>query len=252
MAIYTISDLHLSFSSDKPMNIFGGAWQNHEKNIKENWFSTVKEDDFVVLPGDHSWALRTEDAAEDLLFIHRMPGKKILLKGNHDLWWATSRKMEELKKANALDSIFFMYNDSLVLPSGGKKHVIAGTRGWLCPGDNEYKPSEDNKIYIREAGRLESSLKKASVLLENISVSDRGNLYVFMHYPPFNQQKDTLFTQHIESSGATHCYYGHIQGFTSFDIKEARRTNVNLKENSTKYSLVSCDYTGNRLIKVTD
>ena len=168
MAIYTISDLHLSFSSDKPMNVFGGAWQNHEKHIKENWLATVKENDFVVLPGDHSWALRTEDAAEDLLFIHRLPGKKILLKGNHDLWWATAKKMEELKNANDLNSIFFMYNDSLLLPSNGKKHVIAGTRGWLCPGDNEYKPSEDNKIYLREAGRLASSLKKASVLLENI------------------------------------------------------------------------------------
>ena len=252
MAIYTISDLHLSFSTDKPMNIFGGAWNNHTEHIKENWRATVKEEDFVILPGDHSWALRTEDAAEVLRFIHNLPGKKILLKGNHDLWWATSRKMDAFKSENGLDSISFMYNDGVLLPSNGKLHAIAGTRGWLCPGDNEYKVSEDEKIYTREAGRLASSINKAAKLLENLSPSERGNLYVFMHYPPFNQQTDTLFTQHIEASNAVACYYGHIHGFSANDRAEARRTNVTIKENSTLYSLVSCDYTSNKLIKVVD
>lgn len=252
MSILTISDLHLSFSTDKPMNIFGGAWNNHAEHIKENWINTVRNGDVVVLPGDHSWALRTEDAAVDLLFIHSLPGRKILLKGNHDLWWATSRKMQEFKVANGLDSIDFLYNDCMSVESGGKMHVIAGTRGWLCPGDNEYKALEDEKIYTREAGRLASSLKKAAALLENFDVAERGNLFVFMHYPPYNQNKNTLFTELIENAGVSACYYGHIHGFTEKDRKEARRSNVELKERGTLYSLVSCDYTGNRLIKVTD
>ena len=109
MAIFTISDLHLSFSTDKPMNIFGGAWSNHEQHIKNNWLATVKEDDVVILPGDHSWALHTKEAAQDLLFIHNLPGRKILLKGNHDLWWATSRKMDEFKAEYGLSSIDFLY-----------------------------------------------------------------------------------------------------------------------------------------------
>ena len=131
-------------------------------------------------------------------------------------------------------------------------HAIAGTRGWLCPGDNEYKVSEDEKIYIREAGRLCASISKATKLLQNLSPSERGNLYIFMHYPPFNQQTDTLFTQHIEASNAVACYYGHIHGFSAKDREEARRTNISIKENGTLYSLVSCDYTSNKLIKVTD
>lgn len=252
MAIFTISDLHLSFSTDKPMNIFGGAWSNHEQHIKNNWLATVKEDDVVILPGDHSWALHTKEAAQDLLFIHNLPGRKILLKGNHDLWWATSRKMDEFKAEYGLSSIDFLYNDSISVKSDSKTHVIAGTRGWLCPGDNEYKASEDDKIYTREAGRLASSLKKATTLLESIPQSERGNLYVFMHFPPYNQHKETLFTNHIEASSATACYYGHIHGFTAKDRKDARRTNISVKENGTLYSLVSCDYTGNQLIKVTD
>lgn len=95
MSIYTISDLHLSFSTDKPMKIFGGAWNHHEEQIKKDWLAKVKPEDYVILPGDHSWALRIEDAVEDLKFINQLPGTKVLLKGNHDLWWGTARKMED-------------------------------------------------------------------------------------------------------------------------------------------------------------
>lgn len=252
MAIYTISDLHLSFDSAKPMDIFGSAWHNHYEHICLDWQKKVCPEDFVILPGDHSWALQAKNAVKDLLFIHNLPGTKILLKGNHDLWWGTAKKMDELKSEHGLDSLIFMHNDSLLLPSGGKKHAIAGTRGWLCPGDNDYKPAEDDKIYLREAGRLESSIKKASAMLAQLPTAERGNLYVFLHYPPFNQEKETLFTKHIEAAGATACYYGHIHGIPAADKKSARRTNIKLWENSTSYSLVSCDYTENQLIKVSD
>lgn len=250
MAIYTISDLHLSFSSDKPMNVFGGTWQNHEALIKENWLLNVNHDDTVVLPGDHSWALRTEDAIADLKFINDLPGHKILIKGNHDLWWSTSKKMEELKIKNGLSSLTFLYNDSISITSGDKIHVISGTRGWLCPGDKDYKASRDEKIYTREAGRLLLSLKKASSLMDAIPEPQKGFLFVFMHYPPYNEQKDTLFTKHIEAANAAACYYGHIHGFPAGERIQARRSDVVLYPEGTVYNLVSCDYTGNKLIKV--
>ena len=252
MAIYTISDLHLSFNTDKPMNIFGSGWTDYENKIRQNWESSVKEDDYVILPGDHSWALRTDEALQDLRFIHNLPGRKILLKGNHDLWWATSKKMEEFKEKHELTSLYFFYNDYLEIPSGDKIHTIAGTRGWLCPGDNEYKVSTDEKIYIRESLRLSLSLEKAHNSLNKIPESKRGNLYVFMHYPPYNIHKDTLFTQEIEKYNVSTCYYGHIHGFSKKEIKEAPRTNIQLYENGAMYSLVSCDYTDFQLVKVSD
>ncbi len=250
MSIYTISDLHLSFGTDKPMNVFGGAWKDHEQQIKADWCSRVTPADYVILPGDHSWALRTENAAADLQFIHDLPGTKILLKGNHDLWWSTARKMEEWKRLHGFSSLQFLYNDSAEVRSAGKIYAIAGTRGWLCPGDSEYKAQTDEKIYLREAGRLRASLEKAKKRIAAVPPEERGEIIVFMHYPPYNQQKDTLFTQCIEENHIKNCYYGHIHGFTDADRGESRRTNVRLRENGASYTLVSCDYTGNHLIKV--
>lgn len=249
MAIYTISDLHLSFSTNKPMEIFGGIWANYENKIQDNWKSTVTENDYVILPGDHSWALHTEDATKDLEFIHNLPGKKILIKGNHDLWWTTSKKMNEFKEANNFNSIYFFYNDCLIIESDHKAHIIAGTRGWLCPGDSEFKASTDEKIYVREAGRLLSSLQKAKISLNKIPEEKQGNIYVFMHYPPYNTNKETLFTKHIEAFNATSCYYGHIHGVSQ---KDASRTNIKFNPNGTSYTLVSCDYTNYQLVKVAD
>ena len=251
MAIFTVSDLHLSFAADKPMNIFGGAWKNHEEEIRADWISQVRQEDFVVLPGDHSWALHTEEAAADLRFLHELPGTKILLKGNHDLWWTTSKKMEEWKQHCGFSSLIFLYNDSIAVRSSGRICAIAGTRGWLCPGDSEYKAQTDEKIYLREAGRLRGSLEKANRLLDAVPEGERGEIIVFLHYPPYGQQqKDTLFTQCIEENNIKNCYYGHIHGFTDADRAEARRTGVQLRENGTRYSLVSCDYTGNHLIRI--
>lgn len=250
MAIFTISDLHLSFSADKPMNIFGGAWENHEIQIRDDWQSRVNPEDFVVLPGDHSWALQTEDAAADLQFLHELPGTKILLKGNHDLWWSTARKMEELKDRHGLSSLVFLHNESVAVRSSGKLYAIAGTRGWLCPGDGEYKKQTDEKIYLREAGRLRLSLQKAERLLCAAAPEERGEIIAFLHYPPYGQQSETLFTACLEEYGIQNCYYGHIHGFTDRDRRLAARTNIKPRENGPHYTLVSCDYTGNRLIKI--
>ena len=249
MAIFTISDLHLSFGVDKPMDIFGGAWEGHAEKIAENWKQAVRPEDFVVLPGDHSWALQIQEVILYLQFIHRLPGTKILLKGNHDLWWGTSRKMEEFKNAQGLTSLIFLYNDSILVRSSGKMYAIAGTRGWLCPGDAAYK-QPDEKIYLREAARLRASIEKAKQQFSQIAAEERGEILVFLHYPPFHADQGTLFTECIESSGVRNCYYGHLHGFSKQDREEALRSNYRLHENGTAYSLVSCDYTGNRLIQI--
>ena len=158
-----------------------------------------------------------------------------------------------LPGAESLSLIHIFYNDSIAVRSSGRICAIAGTRGWLCPGDSEYKAQTDEKIYLREAGRLRGSLEKANRLLDAVPEGERGEIIVFLHYPPYGQQqKDTLFTQCIEENNIKNCYYGHIHGFTDGDRAEARRTGVQLRENGTRYSLVSCDYTGNHLIRIAE
>ena len=114
MAIYTIGDLHLSFKNPKPMSIFGDNWNNHEEKIKKDWMSKVTENDLVILPGDFSWATYIQDTDKDFEYLNSLPGKKLLLKGNHDYWWTTLNKMREFVKNNNFHDIDFLYNNSLI------------------------------------------------------------------------------------------------------------------------------------------
>ena len=126
MSIYAISDLHLSFGTDKPMNIFHG-WENHTDRLIANWKRLVKEEDTVILPGDFSWGLKIEETLLDFKFLEDLPGKKIILKGNHDLWWSTVKKIREFWKANDINSVDLIFNNSLTVEG----YAIAGTRGWF-------------------------------------------------------------------------------------------------------------------------
>ena len=149
MSIYAISDLHLSFNADKPMDIFG--WQDYENKIKEDWKSKVKEDDLVILGGDFSWSMQLQDTYKDFEFIHNLPGKKLLLKGNHDYWWGTLTSMRRYIKNIGFTDIDFIYNNSYEF----EDKIICGTRGWNFSGIQE----EDEKIYNREKQRLKLSLE---------------------------------------------------------------------------------------------
>ncbi len=141
--IYIIGDLHLSFSVDKPMNIFGNNWENHSEKIKENWLNKVNNDDTVILPGDFSWGIDLEEAKSDFKFLNELPGKKILLKGNHDYWWTTVSNMNKFLKENNFENICFLYNNSYLV----ENKIIVGTRGWTTISPN----SEENyKILKRE------------------------------------------------------------------------------------------------------
>ncbi len=215
MSIFAISDLHLSFSADKPMDIFRG-WENYEEKIKKNWCKIVKENDTVILPGDLSWGLKIDEAKADFAFLNDLPGKKILLKGNHDLWWGTAKKMREFLAENDFSKIDFVFNNCIV----AENFAVCGTRGWFFDG------GEDKKVLLREAGRLEMSIKEAlKTGLEPL---------VFLHYPPVfaGQVCEEIFSV-LKKYDIKKVYYGHVHG--------AGKAGVVNEYDGIMLKLVSCD-----------
>ena len=169
MSIYAISDLHLSFNTNKPMDIFG--WNNYEEKISQDWRTNVKEEDLVLLTGDFSWEMKLENTYKDFQFINNLPGKKLLLKGNHDLWWTTLKRMREFLKEKEFNNIDFIYNNSYEF----ENYIIAGTRGWNLVSEN----IDDKKIKDRELLRLENSI------IDGIrKYGEDKPIIVCMHYPP--------------------------------------------------------------------
>ena len=231
MPIYAISDLHLSFGNNKPMDIFGENWENHVEKIKKDWEQKVKETDTVLIPGDFSWAMYLEDTYEDFKFLNSLPGKKILLKGNHDYWWTTLKKMRQYLKDNGFENIDFLYNNSYCFDN----KIIVGTRGW---SEQEEKAE---KIIKRENARLELSIKDG---IKKYG-SDK-EIIVCMHYPPFNSfEKDELnFINTMKRYNVKTCIYGHIHGEKNH--KEA----ITGEHNGIDFKLVSCDFTDFKLIKL--
>lgn len=191
--IYAIADLHFDSIGDKPMDIFGPNWENHEEKIIRNWQSLVGEDDLVLVPGDISWALKLEDAHEDLLKIDKLPGKKILLKGNHDYWWHSLKKLREL----GLETMDFLQNNSKVYNNIG----IAGTRGWSSI-ELQDGGSHDERIYLRELNRLKLSLESLRKVDKKIAI---------LHYPPFNNDlSPNEFVHLMKEYEVDICIYGHL------------------------------------------
>ncbi len=215
MSIFTISDLHLSLGTNKPMEIFG--WDNHIERIKSNWIRLVKENDTVILPGDFSWALKLEESLEDFRFLEALPGKKLLLKGNHDLWWSTVKKVNEFFAENNIMSVELVFNNSVVV----EDKAVCGTRGWMFSNSEA-----DKKIILRESGRLVRSLEDA--------VKTGKKPLVFMHYPPvYGNEVCREFIEVLKSYGVDKLYYGHIHG-NGFNNALSEFEGIKLK-------LVSCD-----------
>ena len=198
MSLYCISDPHLSFSCDKPMDIFGDRWQDYVAKLEKNWKENVGQEDIVVLPGDISWAMNLEDALEDFRFINSLPGRqKIILKGNHDYWWSTLSKLNAFLAENNFDTIKFLHNNHYSYENYG----ICGTRGWI----NETSVPADAKVLAREAQRLEVSIKSA--LNENLEP------IVFLHYPPvFGNESNYDILDVMYKYNVKECYYGHLHG----------------------------------------
>ena len=210
MSIYTIGDLHLSFKENKPMSIFGENWSEHEEKIKKDWKEKVKENDLVVLPGDFSWAMYLKDTDEDFKYLNELPGKKLLIKGNHDYWWTTIKSMRNFLEENNFKNIDFIHNNSYEF----EDKIIVGTRGW---SKNEGTP-DDDKIIKREVLRLELSIKDG---IEKYG--EDKEIIVFMHYPPIiksNLIDNELsgFVKIMKKYNIRQCFYGHLH---SNSIKDA-------------------------------
>ena len=230
MNIFAISDLHLSGFSPKPMDIFGEHWAGHWQKIKDSWHRLVSQDDLVLIPGDISWAMRLSEATPDIEEICALPGKKVLLKGNHDYWWSSLSAVSSLLS----NETYALQNNSY---SFGE-YVIAGTRGWTSPSTNQFDPLNDQKLYVREAGRLELSLAHAK------KHAPDAKLIGMMHFPPADQHgSKSLYTDLFEKYGAVHVVYGHLH---SASIRYA----LSGKIRGIQYTLVSCDATGFSLVKI--
>lgn len=229
MSIYAISDLHLSFNTNKPMDIFG--WNDYEEKISQDWRTNVKEEDLVLLAGDFSWEMKLENTYKDFQFINNLPGKKLLLKGNHDLWWTTLKRMREFLNEKEFNNIDFIYNNSYEF----ENYIIAGTRGWNLVSEN----IDDKKIKDRELLRLENSI------LDGIQkYGEDKPIIVCMHYPPLLKDlKNNEFTKILEKYNVKYCLYGHLHGKSHINVFDGIYNNVN-------YKMVSCDYTGFKLIKI--
>ena len=210
MSLYVIADLHLSTldSTNKSMEVFGRRWDGDMTRIKNNWERLVTDEDTVIIPGDVSWALSLEEAVSDLKFIDSLPGKKILGKGNHDFWWCTMKKHDELFLKHGISTISFLFNNA----HETEDYIIAGTRGWYHDPDAKNAPdnADFHKLVNREAQRLRMSLNAAMKLKEQ---SPEKEIVVFMHFPPFwaDKASDGL-VEILKEFGIRHVYFGHIHG----------------------------------------
>ena len=229
MKIFAISDLHLSSKTDKPMNIFGNAWENHWGKIKEDWCHRVDENDIVLIAGDISWGMNLEQAIDDLYSINVLPGKKIIIRGNHDYWWGTYKKLQALD----LENIYFLQNNARKIGN----YIFCGTRGWTVP-ENKLQSDEDLKIFEREKIRLKLSLEEAHKLKEN----EENQIIGLIHYPPFNSKfEKSYFTELFTSYNVKTIVYGHLHG------QQSRYKNV-VEIEGCKYYLTSCDFLNNELL----
>ena len=194
MAIYTIGDLHLSLDADKAMDVFPG-WENYVQRIRENWLEQIRDEDTVVLVGDHSWGMGLAGARRDLAFIDALPGHKLLVKGNHDYWWSTRAKMEAFFEREGFSTLEILHNSAQAVQGV----VLCGSRGWLF----EKGEPHDRKIILREAARLEASLAAGAKF--------PGEKIAFLHYPPlFADQELPEIIDVLCRYQVRRCYYGHI------------------------------------------
>ena len=225
--LYVIGDLHLSFEADKPMDIFGPGWEGHAEKLREN-FGIVRAEDTTVIAGDLTWGMAIQDCLEDFRFIDALPGKKIILKGNHDFWWSTASKAKKFFEENGLCSIEILNNNAFFTDGVW----VCGTRGWFCP--TEGGTDHDKKIMAREILRLEASLRAAG----------EGEKVVFLHYPPFyGKYYSREMVELLHKYGVKRCYYGHIHGSGCQYAYEGEADGV-------EYRLISADHVGFRPVLV--
>ena len=222
MAVYAIADLHLP-AKQKPMDVFGEHWKDHFLRIREDWLARVAPGDLVLLPGDISWAMRLEEAVDDLNSIAALPGTKLLLRGNHDYWWSSIGRV----RRTLGEGMLALQNDSVLIDG----RLYAGSRGWTLPGPDFSE--DDRRIYERERLRLEMSLQNAR------RRDGQAPIAVMMHYPPLTDDEPG-FSDILERYGVTDCVYGHLHGSAIYGAVRGLRGTV-------RYHQVSCDGLGFKL-----
>jgi predicted phosphohydrolase len=223
-SIFALADLHLSLGGEKPMDIFGEAWRDHARRMAEAWDSVVKPEDTVLLPGDISWAKKLEEATRDLEWIGVRPGRKLLLRGNHDSWWSSLAKVRRAlpEGCEALQNNSFLVNE----------WVVVGARGWLSPEDPLATPN-DARVFIRELDRLRLSLAHA-----DREYGPKLPRLAMLHYPPWIEgRQPTAVVPLLERGGIRICVYGHLHG-------EDHRLAVRGERNGIRYQFVAADAVG--------
>ena len=229
MALYAIGDLHLALGADKPMDVFGGRWEGYMDKLEEG-LSVIRPEDTTVLLGDLSWALDLEQAKEDFAFISRIPGRKIILKGNHDYWWTTASKFYKFCGQNGFADMFILNNNCYEYGD----IALCGTRGWFF--EEEKQGTHDEKVFRRELGRLETSLKAAG----------EREKYCFLHYPPrYRGYVCPEILEMLKAYGVTRCYYGHLHG-------DSLKLALQGSYEGAEYRLVSADYVNFKPEKILD
>ena len=219
MALYAIGDLHLCLGAQKPMDIFGGAWVGYMDKLRQG-LSVITEEDTTVLCGDLSWALDLQEAKADFAFINAIPGRKIILKGNHDYWWSTAAKFNKFCLENGFENMFLLNNNSYEY----KDVAICGTRGWFF--EEERSGEHDEKVFKRELLRLEASLKTAG----------EKRKIVFLHYPPrYKGYACQEILDLLAKYEVRQCLYGHLHGPSHKLAMEGLWDGI-------EYKLVSADY----------
>ena len=227
MALYAIGDLHLCLGAPKPMDIFGGNWTGYMDKLKEG-MSVITDEDTTVLLGDLSWALSLEESAADFAWINEIPGRKIILKGNHDYWWSTAAKFRKFCEENGFSNMEILNNNCFEY----EDWAICGTRGWFF--EEERSGAHDEKVFKRELCRLEASLKAAG----------EKNKMVFLHYPPKYKGYDCKeILQLLEKYQVRRCFYGHLHGGSHKLALEGLWDGV-------EYRMVSADYLNFKPYKV--
>ncbi|MCL5105087.1 MAG: metallophosphoesterase [Armatimonadetes bacterium] len=226
MSIYAISDMHLSLSKSKPMHIFGEAWRDHDKRIAANWDATVTPDDTVLVAGDHSWAMKFDEAGPDLQYIAERPGRKILIRGNHDYWWR--RESTNRMQAAIEESIHLLQGRAIVVENIG----ITGTRGWRVELEEDLDAGDD-RVMKRELGYLERGLREIP--------KDVDKKIVMLHYPPFDADLEpNAFADLLQAHNVDILVYGHIH--TGYYLEGEVK--------GVQYRLVSVDHTDFRPVLI--
>lgn len=221
MRLFAIGDLHLPGGDDKPMDVFGPHWEGHFERICRDWNARVQPKDTVLIPGDITWAMQLREAAPDLQAIGALPGRKLIIKGNHDYWWSSLTQVKDVLPP----SITAIQHSAVDLG----EWVVCGTRGWTLPTKETPLTAEDERIYRRELMRLDMALKEA------VRMADGRPVVAMLHYPPlYDMERDTAFTALLEQYGVTAAVYGHLHG-------AGIRIGYTGEHRGVQYHLTSCD-----------